>query len=48
MKFNGVTTFTPLEDSDPSTRLWQLIEQIRYEKVGGSYAPLRLVMAGDL
>ena len=47
LKFNGVTAFTPLEDSDASTRLWQLIEQIRYEKNGGSQAPLRLVLAGD-
>ena len=47
MKFNGVSTFTPVEDSEPSVMLSQLIEQLRSEKCGGSYAPLRLVYAGD-
>ncbi len=27
--------------------LWSFIEQIRYEKVGGANAPLRLIYAGD-
>jgi len=42
-----VTTFTPLEGSEASQLLWQFIEQIRYEKTGVSYAPLRLIYAGD-
>lgn len=47
MKFNQVTTFAPLEGSPASTALSQLIEQLRSEKTGGSYQPLRLVYAGD-
>jgi hypothetical protein len=47
MKFSGVTTFAPIEGSDLSAMLSQLIEQLRSEKSGGSYAPLRLVYAGD-
>ena len=42
-----MTTFAPTETLEASTRLWQLIEQIRYEKNGGAYAPLRLILAGD-
>lgn len=47
LKFNGVTTFAPLEGSDISATLSALIEQLRQEKSGCSYAPLRLVYAGD-
>ena len=47
LKFNGVTTFAPLEGSDVSATLSALIEQLRQEKSGCSYAPLRLVYAGD-
>ena len=47
MKFSGITTFAPIEGSDLSAVLSQLIEQLRSEKSGGSYAPLRLVYAGD-
>ena len=42
-----MTSFTVLDGSEISAVLSQLIEQIRTEKSGGSYAPLRLVYAGD-
>jgi hypothetical protein len=42
-----VTTFAPVDSLDTSMRLWQFIEQIRYEKSAGAYAPLRLILAGD-
>ncbi len=45
MKFNHVTYFQPLETPE-SQALSGLIEQIRAEKTG-SYAPLKLLMAGD-
>lgn len=47
MKFNNVTTFVPVEGSSQAALLSQFIEQLRSEKCGGSYAPLRLVYAGD-
>lgn len=47
LKFNGVTTFAPLEGSQPSMLLSQFIEQLRSEKFGGAYAPLRLVIEGQ-
>ena len=37
-----------MEGSDASQLLASFIEQIRYEKNGGTYAPLRLVYAGDM
>ncbi len=47
MKFNGVTTYQPLEASPHAALLTQFMEQLRLEKCGGSYMPLRLVYAGD-
>lgn len=47
LKFNGVTAFAPVEGSNASAILYALIEQLRSEKTGSSYAPLRLVYAGD-
>ena len=47
LKFNGITTFGPIEGYDASNTLSQFIEQLRSEKCGGSYTPLRLVYAGD-
>ena len=37
----------PMEGSDISNTLWAFIEHIRYEKIGVSYQPLRLIYAGD-
>jgi len=47
LKFNGVTSFAPVEGLDASTTLWNFIEQIRYEKIGVAYAPLRIIYGGE-
>lgn len=47
LKFNGVTTYAPLDGSPHAALLSQFMEQLRSEKCGGSYMPLRLVYAGD-
>jgi hypothetical protein len=47
LKFSGVTQFAPVEGYEASQTLSQFMEQIRYEKCGGTYQPLRLVYAGD-
>lgn len=47
LKFNGITTFTPIEEQEASMKLSQLIEQIRNEKGGCTYQPLRLIYAGS-
>lgn len=42
-----MTTFAPTEGLEASSLLWNLIEQLRYEKMGVAYQPLRLVLGGD-
>ena len=46
MKFSGVTTYTPVEGSEQGALLTAFIEQLRSEKFGGAYSPLRLVYSG--
>jgi len=47
LKFNGITTLVPSEELPASQTLWAFIEQLRYEKIGVAYQPLRLVYAGE-
>lgn len=47
MRFSGVTAYAPLEGSSEAALLSQFAEQLRSEKCGGAYAPMRLVFAGD-
>ena len=47
MKFNQVVQFAPVEGSDNSQMLWNLIEQLRAEKAGAPYAPLKIIFPGD-
>jgi hypothetical protein len=48
MKQNNVYQFIPVEELEHSVKFSQLVEQLRAEKGGGAYQPLRLVYAGDV
>lgn len=47
MKFSGITTFVPVEGSEHSVTLYSFIEQIRAERGGAAYAPLKIIYPGD-
>ncbi len=47
MKFNGITTFYPTEELPVSLTLSAFLEQLRSEKIGVGYQPVRLIYQGD-
>ena len=47
MKFSLVTQFTPAEGSEAGNLLFAFIEQLRAEKGGVAYAPLKIIYPQD-
>ena len=47
MKAEGIETFYPVEGSEPSELLSQMIEQIKAEKSAGPYPQLKIIYGAD-